>query len=367
MIRQAREELHYLYRSARLVRGFMTRRFIHCNLQVTYRCNFSCQICDFWTEHHDGERELSLEDIRTIGRKLNRLGTLIVSLAGGEPLIRRDLRDVIRILNEENHFPILITNGWFVDETVARDILRAGLQEISVSVDYADPKKHDAQRGREGAWDHAIRALELLNRHRPHRRNRIHMITVLMDDNLADVEPLIRLSRELGVTYMVNLYSWNRGSKRRRLPGEKVTNHLLDLKRKYPEFVNLTTYIEHLDQAVEEGGVGNCQTGRLLMNIDNHGNVSRCTETLTEPVGNILREDVLDIREKLWELQRTRACNQCWTSCRGFAESMTKPPRLRQYREFFHSVRPSPAAERRIVRGSRAIRSGGPSGEGSER
>ena len=49
------------------------------------------------------------------------------------------------------------------------------------------------------------------------------MITVLMDDNLDDVEPLIQLSREIGVTYMVNLYSWNRGTKTPRLPDSSVT------------------------------------------------------------------------------------------------------------------------------------------------
>ncbi len=336
-----RDELHYQYRSMRLIMGFMTKRFIHCNLQVTYRCNLKCQICDFWKSSHAAEEELSLDDIRLIGKKLNRLGTLIVSLAGGEPLMREDLHDIIRILNEENHFPILITNGWFVDDTVAKEILRAGLQEISVSVDYADPKKHDAQRGREGSWVRAVKALELLNKNRPDRRNRIHMITVLMDDNLADVEPLIKLSKELGVTYMVNLYSWNRGSKRRRLPEEKVTEYLMGLKRKYREFINLTTYIQHLDKAIAEGGIGDCQTGRLLMNIDNYGNASRCTETLNEPVGNVLNEDIMEIRRRLWKLQETRQCNQCWTSCRGFAESMTKPPLLRQYAEFLHSVKPA--------------------------
>jgi MoaA/NifB/PqqE/SkfB family radical SAM enzyme len=335
-----RRELHYQYRCLRLGLGFLTGRFINCNLQLTYRCNFKCQICDFWKEEHDPAQELSLDDIRLIGRKLNRLGTLIISLAGGEPLLRSDLYDVITALNAAGHFPILITNGWYVDETVARDILRAGLQEISVSVDYRDPARHDAQRGCPGAWDRAVRALELFHENRPDRRNRVHMISVLMDDNLDDVEPLILLCRELGVTYMVSLYSWNRGTKARRLPDRSVTEHLLGLKRKYPEFVTLTTYIEHLDRAIAEGGVGHCKTGRLLMNIDHRGNVARCTERLDEPVGNILTDDVREIRRRLWRVADTQECAQCWTSCRGFAESMQMRPRLRQYREFLHSVKP---------------------------
>jgi MoaA/NifB/PqqE/SkfB family radical SAM enzyme len=182
--------------------------------------------------------------------------------------------------------------------------------------------------------------LELFHKHRPDRRNRVHMISVLMDDNLEDVEPLIRLCRELGVTYMITLYSWNRGTKARRLPDRSVTEYLLGLKRKYPEFVTLTTYIEHLDRAITEGGVGSCRTGRLLMNIDHRGNVARCTERLDEPVGNLLTEDVRAIRQRLWQVADTQQCAQCWTSCRGFAESMFMRPRMRQYREFLHSVRP---------------------------
>lgn len=340
MIATIRRELNYQYRCLRLAANVLARRTIHCNLQITYRCNFRCQICDFWKPRYQKEHELSLEDIRLIGRKLGCLGTLIISLAGGEPLMRPDLPDIIAVLNQANHFPILITNGWFVDESSARAILSAGLQEISVSVDYADPAKHDAQRGRKGAWHRAIWALELLRRHRPDKRNRVHMISVLMDDNLEDVEQLIKICRDLGVTYMINLYSWNRGTKRPRLPGTSVSKHLLRLKRRYPEFVTLTSYVERLDQAIAEGGIGNCQTGRLLLNIDNHGNVARCTETLDEPVGNILIGDVMRIHKRLLEAQKKQDCAQCWTSCRGFAECMYKPPRWRQLREFFVSVRP---------------------------
>jgi MoaA/NifB/PqqE/SkfB family radical SAM enzyme len=340
MLERLIEECHYQRRAARLGLGFLTGRFFHCNLQVTYRCDFRCSICDFWKEDHARERELTLDEIRLIGRKLNRLGTLIISLAGGEPLNRSDLPEIIRILNEENHFPILITNGWHVNEETAHRIQGAGLQEISVSVDYADPARHDALRGMPGAWARAIEALRLLHRHRPRRRNRVHMITVLMDDNLDEIEPMIRLARDLGVTYMVNLYSWNRGAKNRRLPHERVSARLLDLKRRYPEFVTLTTYIEELDRAIAEGGIGDCQTGRLLMNIDNLGRVARCTETLDEPVGNMLEDDILELAARLRRRQREKPCAECWTSCRGFAENMRRPPMTRQWREFWNSVRP---------------------------
>ena len=331
-------ELHYQYRCGRLGWGFLTGRPVHCNLQITWRCNFQCQICDFWKTPHRREDELTPEQIRIVGRKLNQLGSLIISLAGGEPLIREDLAEVVRTLRECNHFPILITNGWFVDEARAQELSDAGLQEISVSVDYADPAKHDAMRGRPGSWDRATKALEMLQKHRRDGRNRVHMISVLMDDNLDEIEPLIKLSRELGVTYMLSLYSGSRGAKPQRLPEQQVTARLLDLKKRYPEFVTLTSYIERLDQAIADGGIGNCQAGKLLFNIDTHGTVSRCIDTLTDPAGNILTDDIRTIQRNLAALQKNNPCSQCWTSCRGFAESMRQPG-LRQYREFFHSVK----------------------------
>lgn len=339
MFSRIKYETHYQYRCLRLGLAFFRRRYIHCNLQVTYRCNFRCKICDFWKEAHDSADELTVDEVRTIGKELNRLGTIIISLGGGEPLIREDLYQVIAVLNETNHFPVLITNGWFVNESVAQDILRAGLQEISVSIDYADPAKHDAQRGRPGAWQRAMRALELLNRYRPDRRNRVHMITVLMDDNLEDIEPLIKLSRELGVTYMVSLYSHGRGAKPRRAPSGQVTEHLLGLKAKYPEFVSLSSYVERFDQAIAEGGIGDCEAGRLSLNIGSRGEVSRCIDTLERSVGNILTDDVVALRDRLWEAQSKSACADCWTSCRGFAECMYLPPRVRQFREFYRSVK----------------------------
>lgn len=332
------KELHYYRKSLNLVSGFFRKRFIHCNLQVTYRCNFKCKICDFWENEYDKTHELSLNDISVISKKLSELGTLIISLAGGEPLVREDLYDIIKIINKR-HFPILITNGWFVNEENSKAILRAGLQEISVSVDYASPAKHDAQRGVPGAFERAINALQLLRKNRPSRRNRVHMISVLMDDNLEEIEPLIKLSREIGVTYMINLYSFNRGIKTRRLPLENVANYLLSLKRKYPEFVTLTSYIKQLDKAIAKGGIGNCQTGRLLLNIDNKGNVARCTETLDEPVGNILTESMGEIKYRLWKRYKTQECGLCWTSCRGFAEVMYTSPRWRQFREFLVTVK----------------------------
>lgn len=342
MFDKLKKELFYQHRCSRLTWSFLRQKTFQVNLQVTWNCNFRCQVCDFWKPEWravHGEEPLTLEQIEYIGRKLGKYGTHIISLSGGEPLVRKDLYDVISILNRTGHFPILITNGWFVDEDVAKSIHKAGLQEISVSVDYIDPSKHDAQRGQAGAWERAVNALELLNRHRPDPRNRVHMISILMDDNLDDIEPLIKLSKKLGVTYMINLYSCCRGTKQQRMPDRSVTEYLLALKKKYHEFVTLTSYIEKFDQAILEGGIGNCRGGELFFNIDSGGEVSRCIDTIGQSGGNIFQAELPDILANLQEMNRQKPCSDCWTSCRGFSECMYVKPRLRQFKEFYNSVR----------------------------
>lgn len=333
-----KEKAHYFHKSLKLLNNFVTNGYIHANLQVTRRCNFKCQICDFWKTEHSQAKELSLAEIEVISDKLSSFGTLAISLAGGEPVLREDLLSIIRILAKK-HFPIMITNGWFINKENARALWSAGLQEISVSVDYADAAQHDTMRGCAGAFEKATTALQLLHDHRPSLRNRVHMISVLMDDNIEEIEKMILLAKELGVTYMVNLYSYQRGKKEERLPKEKVSEKLLSLKAKYPHFVSLTSYLRQIDEALENKGVSNCQAGRFYMNIDNYGQVSRCTETTDQPLANFLVDSPTQIKAKLLAAQQNSTCRHCWTSCRGWAESLHSAGRLQSWKEFYISVK----------------------------
>ncbi len=85
MLNRLAKEAHYQYRCLRLAGGLLGKKLIHCNLQVTYRCNFQCQICDFWKKEYDKSQELSPADIRLIGKKLNQLGTLSSPWPEGNP------------------------------------------------------------------------------------------------------------------------------------------------------------------------------------------------------------------------------------------------------------------------------------------
>ena len=197
------------------------------------------------------------------------------------------------------------------------------MTEVSISVDYADPAKHDEQRGMKGAFARAIDAIAALAENRVSPDQRVHMISVVMDDNLDDIEKLIKLSREIGVTYLVTLYSDGRGKKLPRLHMKQVGEHLLKLRRKYEDFLSLPRYLErYMEVTDDRHGVTPCYVGKNLFNIDCQGNVTLCIDSLDDPVGNILSDAIEDIRQWLLQEHHDNACGRCWTSCRGSVETL---------------------------------------------
>jgi MoaA/NifB/PqqE/SkfB family radical SAM enzyme len=112
----------------RLFRAWASRRPVWCAGQVTYRCNFRCKFCHYWHDPLGRRVEPSVADYRDGARKLASYGTLMVSIAGGEPMLRTDLPDIVRAVGEY-HFPFVTTNGWFVTPRSAAEIMKAGASQ----------------------------------------------------------------------------------------------------------------------------------------------------------------------------------------------------------------------------------------------
>ncbi|MCX5649386.1 MAG: radical SAM protein, partial [Planctomycetota bacterium] len=119
-------------KKVRLLRAYVARRPVWCAWQVTYRCNFRCRICSYWQEPHSRDEELSVADFARGAANLACSGSLLVNLAGGEPLLRPDLAEIVRALAQW-HFPLLTTNGWRLQTETARRLWQAGLWGASVS------------------------------------------------------------------------------------------------------------------------------------------------------------------------------------------------------------------------------------------
>jgi len=327
------------FKKARFAKAFLSKKLIHTNLQILYECNFKCKICDFW-KREDHLPQITTSQIEIVSEKLNKIAPQIISIGGGEPLLHKGIIEIVRILHK-HHFPVMICNGWYVTPELASALFEAGIYEISISVDYADPKKHDEQRGKQGAFHQAIHALEILQKSRKFSFQRVHMISVVMDDNVEEIEKLILLCKSMGITYLVSLYSDARGTKMSRNISPDISNTLLRLKKKYSEFVSLYGYIAKFSESVKQGGIGPCYAGKNLCNIDCNGNTSLCIDYLEDSVGNILTDDIYELERRLLNKFENNPCRVCWTSCRGSIESILYGKHLRNnIIDYYNMVRP---------------------------
>jgi MoaA/NifB/PqqE/SkfB family radical SAM enzyme len=314
-----------LYRkSFDLAFAYLSKRPLYCSWQVTYRCNFRCSFCGYWKMKTKREEELSVCEFALGARKLRELGPMFISLAGGEPLIRKDLPQIVSAV-APYHFPFITTNGWLVTEENAKRLFDAGLMGAVVSLDFANEKDHDENRGREGAYKRAVTAVKHFVGARRDKVQRVNITAVLLKENIDEIEKLIILAGKLGAEFTLQPYAniKTNGQDDEAITDhtitQEVSDHLLKLKRRYPNFKSSKEYLRRYDEFFQ-GGIDGCQAGRLFFNIDQKGYIAKCVEDMDNPVGNIKSIGIKGLRSALLQKQIENRCKDCWYGCRGEVE-----------------------------------------------
>jgi MoaA/NifB/PqqE/SkfB family radical SAM enzyme len=314
-----------LQKKIHLARAYLARHPVWCAWQVNYRCNYRCAFCRYWVDPMGDQPELTAHEFAAGSSKLARLGALLVSLAGGEPLLRPDILDIVRAVGRW-HFPFITTNGWFSTPELARDLFAAGLWGVSVSIDYADAARHDKRRGVAGAFERALAAVEHFSAARRHKWQRVNWMAVLMEDNLDQVEPMIRMAAERNAYFMVQPYGVRKTGATRfvHVNNGTVSGHLLELRRKYANFLSNPYFLSRFDQALN-GGVPGCRAGRGFFSIDSTGDIAVCVEERGRPIANLYRDAADVIVARLRADRFPETCRLCWYNCRGEIESLYDP------------------------------------------
>jgi len=306
-----------LLRNARFFKSYLLRRPVWCSWQLTDKCNFRCQFCSVWKKEDDSQ-QLDLQEIALAAEKLAKIGPMMVSLTGGEPLMRNDLPEIINIISRY-HYTFISTNGSLVTREKARELVKAGLWGVGVSVDYARPALHDENRQFPGAYERALNALEIFQNERKNGRPQVNLMFTLMKDNLQDIEKLAEITKKIGCSFRVQAYSNLKTHDNSLQYPRPVSQDLLALHKKYPHFITNQVVLEKFDQAITTG-VPDCIAGLYMINIDPRGYVSICPENQDNPVGHILRDDNDTLLANLKEKHNTNRCQSCWYNCRNELE-----------------------------------------------
>ena len=136
------------------------------DIEITARCNLRCRYCYFFNNPAVDYRELPTDEWLKFFDELGSLGVMNVTVAGGEPFLRKDLRVLLEGLVRNRMRFSLLSNGSLIDDEIAAFIASTRRCEyVQVSVDGSCAKTHDSCRGK-GSFDRAIRGIRTLQRHR---------------------------------------------------------------------------------------------------------------------------------------------------------------------------------------------------------
>ncbi len=140
---------------------------------LTYRCNLACEHCYLdaggtplvGTQNFADRSELGTDEcFRVIDEIATFAPECLTILTGGEPLLRRDILEIVRRAAERGLWVVVGTNGVRITENLARRLAEAGARGLSLSLDALDPDRHDRFRKVRGAWRNTVEGAEILNR-----------------------------------------------------------------------------------------------------------------------------------------------------------------------------------------------------------
>src|SRR5215831_5979613 len=100
------------------------------------RCNLACEYCN---EFDDFSKPIPLETMKQRIDDLARLGTSVVTLSGGEPLLHPELDEIIAHMRKYSIIAGMITNGYLLTADRIRRLNRAGLDHLQISIDNVMP------------------------------------------------------------------------------------------------------------------------------------------------------------------------------------------------------------------------------------
>ena len=293
----------------------MGKRYLYGTVIVTYRCNAHCNMCDCYKDPTKPSEEITLDTIK----KLPEME--FTNITGGEPFIRKDLPDIVRVLYKKTNRIVISTNGYFKDRIIelCKEFPQVG---IRISIEGLQ-ETNDKIRGIPDGFNRGYGALKTLVE-MGHKDVGFGM--TVQDMNCEDLVPLYDISNELGMEFATatlhNSFYFrktdNKIDDKLKVAQnfEKLINELLKSsspKKWFRAYFNhgLINYIYGQDRLLP------CDMSKNAFFIDPFGDVIPCNGMAKKAVmGNLVEQSW----DELWNSEQadkvrcqTKNCDrQCW-------------------------------------------------------
>jgi MoaA/NifB/PqqE/SkfB family radical SAM enzyme len=169
-------------------------------LETTNRCNLLCTTCPRTFEALEPPADMSWELFTTIVDQFPRIARVVLH-GVGEPMMVRALPRMIRYLKDRGTYVLFNTNGTLLTARKGRELIDAGLDELRLSLDAAEPEGFKLVRGRDSFARilHNIRAFRALQQELGAVTPRLSLWLTGLKETLDQLADFVRLADDLGI------------------------------------------------------------------------------------------------------------------------------------------------------------------------
>ena len=146
-----------------MAKGMELRAPISVDINITRRCNLRCSFCSADpAEVSDAcaSEELNLAELHDLFEQIEEMGVFYIRLAGGEPLVRADIYEILKDLRTFSFYKLVLSNGIPLSRRMVDALAEAGMSTVGISLDGPTAELHDYHRGVPGTFRRVMKNLE---------------------------------------------------------------------------------------------------------------------------------------------------------------------------------------------------------------
>jgi MoaA/NifB/PqqE/SkfB family radical SAM enzyme/membrane protein YqaA with SNARE-associated domain len=292
----------------------LLRKPICVALEVTHSCTANCHHCD-----KGGMVEDHMVSPGEFRRVIEAIKPPFIQIAGGEPLLREDLPEIVRQLHRPGRCPllVLITNASLLTREKYHELRGAGILQFSISLDFPD-ERHDRNRSIPGLFAHLNRLIpELI----AEGNGDITVNCCITRDNYIYIQEMLALCRswkaKMNFSVYTELRTHNKDLNLCHPQDTEVLNRLLDELYADPELSAWTVTSERVFRSYcrfFENGMKqpHCQAGYRFLVVNPDGQLTPCAMFIKTRYRNL--KDLVD------QFSKHNTCDGCYISTRGNTE-----------------------------------------------
>lgn len=255
--------------------------------ELTYACPLQCPYCSNPLDYRNFSAELSTNEWKRVLKQSREMGAVQLGFSGGEPLVRKDLAELVNYSHQLGYYTNLITSGYKMDEAKVIELKDAGLDHIQISIQASSKELNDFIAGTESFNDKKSVA-KLVKKH----GYPMVLCVVLHRENIHQMRDILEMAIDLGADFVelanTQYYGWAHHNRDQLMPtqeqlqdAEKIANEYQRSQQgKMKIYYVIPDYYENRPKAcmngwgttfltiAPDGAALPCHSARQLPNFD---------------------------------------------------------------------------------------------------